>query len=426
MKTPARPPLTEAAIIAAIMAGTNGKAYVMAWDGGASGVTGLGLRIRATGVNSWLYNYRPSGAGRSENSRAIALGRYPNVSLKDARTAARIHAGSIASGGDPAAARKAKRMQELLTVGSGLDRYEKSLERRRYVNKATAISTLRRNLDPLLNREAARVTLFDLRQIIDAQEEDGRAGAAEYFRKHATAFFKWLVSAGYTSENPMANYKRAASTKHEKSESAAREGRALDDNEIVALWTAAEQAGAFGSLVQLGLLTGFRRNELAGLRWDEISEDRIALPAERTKTYAAHAVALTPLMADILTKQRAVQIDGEPSPLVFPSERGATNGQMAGWSKLTPKLRKASGVQFSLHDLRRTCRTLAARCGVNEDIGELLIGHRRAALVQLYNKDDAWPQRKRAAELVSAHVQGLLTGEPVGAAVVNLAGRRAS
>jgi hypothetical protein len=94
------------------------------------------------------------------------------------------------------------------------------------------------------------------------------------------------------------------------------------------------------------------------------------------------------------------------SPLLFPSR--ITGGRLKGWSKLVPALQRDSGVDFELHDLRRTVRTMMSRLGVSEDIAELAIGHQRADLVGRYNKDQAWPDRVAAFEKVSAHISALL------------------
>jgi len=115
-------------------------------------------------------------------------------------------------------------------------------------------------------------------------------------------------------------------------------------------------------------------------------------------------------------------IAGEPattSPLVFPSP--ITRGRIAGWTKLVAKLRRASGVQFTLYDLRRTARTLMSRLGVAEDIAELAIGHVRVDLIARYNKDQAWQGRSDAFARVSAHIAALI-GAREGAAVIPLRG----
>jgi len=107
------------------------------------------------------------------------------------------------------------------------------------------------------------------------------------------------------------------------------------------------------------------------------------------------------------------------SPLVFPSSK--TGGRLKGWTKLVAKLQRESGVDFRLHDLRRTARTLMSKLGVPEDLAELAIGHVRKDLVARYNKDDAWSGRSDAFTRVSDHVATLICARE-GAAVIALKG----
>jgi integrase len=174
-------------------------------------------------------------------------------------------------------------------------------------------------------------------------------------------------------------------------------GRALSDPEIKFVWTAAAGLGTFGRLVQLALLTGMRRGELSGLRRADVKSDRLALEAQHTKTGTSHEVPLTQLMRDVLARQPQTS-----SQLVFPSTHSST--RISGWTKLVRQLVKASGVDLTMHDTRRTCRTLMSRLGVPEDIAELAIGHQRADLVARYNKDAAWEQRVAAFKRVSTRI----------------------
>jgi integrase len=125
------------------------------------------------------------------------------------------------------------------------------------------------------------------------------------------------------------------------------------------------------------------------------------LPKTITKTAADHDIPLTPLMRAVITAQPR-----GTSPLLFPSR--FTGGRLKGWTTLVAMLNDLSGVDFGLHDLRRTVRTLMSRLGVAEDIAELAIGHQRADLVARYNKDTAWRARAEAFEKVSAHISALL------------------
>jgi integrase len=165
----------------------------------------------------------------------------------------------------------------------------------------------------------------------------------------------------------------------------------------------------------LALLTGLRRGELAQIeRARDLLADRIVVQPEHAKTGAQHEVPLTDLMRQIIASSPDIT-----SKLLFPST--VTGSRIQGWTKLVAKLRHASGVDFRLHDLRRTARTLMSRLGVPEDIAELAIGHVRVDLIARYNKDDAWAGRCDAFARVSDHVASLI-GTRAGAAVIPLRG----
>ena len=135
---------------------------------------------------------------------------------------------------------------------------------------------------------------------------------------------------------------------------------------------------------------------------------------EHAKTGNPHTVPLTDLMRQVIAGQTVTT-----SKLLFPSPM--TGGRIRAWSRRVTDLRQASGVDFRLHDLRRTARTLMSRLGVAEDLAELAIGHVRDDLVRRYNKDDAWAGRRDAFTKVSDHVATLI-GAREGAAVIPLRG----
>jgi len=148
--------------------------------------------------------------------------------------------------------------------------------------------------------------------------------------------------------------------------------RVLSDAEIAQIWRAAGVASSpYGTIIRLLILTGQRRGEVAGMAWNEISDDLTtwSLPPERTKNGTAHTVPLsaparnllTPFLPDDASEWRAA------SRLVFP---GAAGSPFAGWSKAKAALDKtiiearanaigAGGkapgplVPWSVHDLRR-------------------------------------------------------------------------
>jgi integrase len=373
------------------------KSQIILWD---TVVTGLGLRCLASGAKTWIYAYRTPDGGRKVNSQRVRLGSWPEVTVEVARRSARAHAGAVARGRDPAADRRDERRREKATLRISLDDYERSLKQRRLVNVKTTMSSLRRGLSSFLGKDVKSLTRSDYVDAVHDIEDSGRLGAAQDLRKHARTFAEWCVGRGLTDHNVLAGLRRPRQTRAERLETKEK-GRALSDPEIKSVWTAAGRMGAFGHLVQLALLTGLRRGELAGLRCIDIKSDRLMLEAQHTKTGAAHEVPLTDLMRDVVGQQPQTS-----SKLVFPSSRTST--RISGWTKSVKKLVKASGVDLTMHDTRRTYRTLMSRLGVSEDIAELAIGHQRADLVARYNKDAAWEKRAAAFEKVSAHIAGLL------------------
>ena len=86
---------------------------------------------------------------------------------------------------------------------------------------------------------------------------------------------------------------------------------------------------------------------------------------------------------------------------------------MVGWSKIVPKFRKACGVQFNLHDCRRTVRTGFTRLGVDSGLAEFALGHQPAELIRIYDRADRWPERVAAFERWHGHISRVVTAKEV-------------
>ena len=403
--------LTETMITKARL-GAQQKQKIL-WD---TAVTGFGLRILAGGSKTFWFQYRPSG-GRSVSSRMVRIGPWPSVSLTDARKAARAYAGAVARGDDPAADKQEERRRASSTLRTLLaegGEYERHLKRRHIVNTKSIMSTFRRGLGRLMGKDVAAITRADFVTAVVAIEDQGKPGAAADLRKCARTFCEWCVHRGFAPANVLAGLRQSKTTRAERLASEARKPRALADHEIVAVWNAAAGRGAFGNIIRLLLLTGARRGEIAKLTRDRILSDRLVLPPTHTKMGQKHEVPLTDLIRAVIAAQQTTV-----STLVFASEK--TGRAFNGWGKSVTALQRAAGVTFTPHDLRRTCRTLMSRLGVEHDIAELAIGHKRTGLDRLYNFDQAWQLRCDAFAKVSDHVAALIDAR-TGAAVIALRG----
>jgi integrase len=382
---------------------------------------GLALRLLPTGSASWQFVYRLPGLGRAGTQKTVTLGQWPEVDVKKAVELAKVHTGKVAAGADPRADIREEKRRERAIISKALEEYEKWLRHRRLRKVETMMSSLRRGLARWLQRDLADVTRRDFIDAIEGIERDGRPGAARDFRKFLRTFLSRQLSLGVITVDPLAGYRLPSATKDDAIDAEAH-GKALSEAEVRAVWRAADGLGSFGHLVQMGLLTGLRRSELAALRWDWIDLEalRITIPGECMKNGREHVLPITKGIARLLE-----MIPNRGAGLVFPSERrlgGAT--MLSGWSQLVARLRGNSGVDVSLHDLRRTYRSVLADLGVREEIAEALIAHQRSDLVARYNRAELWGQRRAAADAYDGWAIQIVAPADLAENVVRIGARR--
>jgi integrase len=198
--------------------------------------------------------------------------------------------------------------------------------------------------------------------------------------------------------------------------------RVLTDDEIRVIWPCL--SGTFGGLCKTLLLTAQRRTEVAGMRWDEIdAADVWSIPASRYKTKHPHFVPLSPAARAVIDLQPRIA----GSPFVFSGRTGT--GHFVGYSKSKPALDKAvtaanGGVSlpnWTLHDLRRTARSLMSRVKVVADVAERTIGHAIPGVRATYDKHDFLDEKRDALVRIAAEIERILNPPPSN--VVALGGR---
>ena len=193
--------------------------------------------------------------------------------------------------------------------------------------------------------------------------------------------------------------------------------RTLSDQEIRWLWRAAESLGyPFGPALRLLLLTGQRRGEVGGMRWDELSEDQTiwTLPASRAKNSRAHVVPLPQAAQRLIA---SVPVIGNTFIL---TTDGRTHA--AGWSKVKVRLdrrmmelaRAESAVipPWTIHDIRRTVATGLQRLGVRLEVTEAVLNHQsgsRAGIVAVYQRHQYFDEKRAALDLWAAHVEKIVS-----------------
>jgi integrase len=234
-----------------------------------------------------------------------------------------------------------------------------------------------------------------------------KSASAGLLVAYGKALFNWALKRDVLASNPFVNLAVAPTRKRE---------RVLSDEELAAIWRATDTVGAYNAVVRMLILTGQRREEVAGMPWSELSDDLATwtIPSQRTKNRRAHVVPLSQPARDLL---HSVPRFNE---LVFPGLRGP----FRNWWAAKINLDRHSGVTgWVLHDLRRTVATGLQRLGVRLEVTEAVLNHAsgsRVGIVGIYQRHD-WATEKRAAlEAWGAHVLAIVEGREAAGNVVAL------
>ena len=178
--------------------------------------------------------------------------------------------------------------------------------------------------------------------------------------------------------------------------------RTLTDEEIRAVWRIGLGLGlgVFGHFLRFLLLTGARRGEAADMSWSEHSGRDWTLPAARNKTKRDLVRPLSAAALATLPAKRA-------GAFVFTTDDGAT--PISGFSKFKLAFDKASGVGgWTLHDLRRTARSLMSRAGVSPDVAERCLGHVIPGVRGTYDRYSYYDEKARAFEALASLVDRIV------------------
>jgi integrase len=178
--------------------------------------------------------------------------------------------------------------------------------------------------------------------------------------------------------------------------------RVLEDDEIAALWRAAErQCYPHGTLVQFLLLSALRRNEAAQLRRSEVDAEftKITLPPARNKTKIVIQQPLSPAAAELLRSC-------PPGEWFFVGEYGKP---FRNFSREKRTLDRMSNVgDWVLHDLRRTAATLMERAGVRVEVIEACLGHTKRGIVKVYQRHKHAEEKRQALEALAQMILSIV------------------
>jgi integrase len=361
-------------------------------------ITGFGLRLREGGSRTWIYQYR---IGKTQ--RRMVLGSARSVPLSLARENAGKLEAKIKLGGDPAMDKETARRDADNTFGSLVDQY---LEAR----KSEWRERSRREIERHLTKQAkslhsmpiAAVSQRNVATLLTELAKSAGDVTSNRVRASLSAFFGWVIREGIRL--PEGNVASYTNKREEKSRD-----RVLSDGELKTIWKACRDDD-YAAVLRLLILTGQRASEIAELRWDEVRDEQIVLPAERTKNGRSHIIPLSEPAAAIIAK-----FPQGDRRYVF----GRDDSGFQGWAKAKEKIdaRIAEGDKqldhWTVHDLRRTAATRMAELGVQPHIIEAVLNHvsgHKSGVAGIYNRATYDREKRQALDLWAEHLLAVVDG----------------
>jgi site-specific recombinase XerD len=342
------------------------------WD---DATPGFGLRVGKR-AKTWTVM-------RGAYRERVTIGRYPDLSLADARVEAKKLL---------AATFDIVQKIEHITVEEAKARFlEEHYVGRALKTKAHVTRSLNRHFKTL-PKLLDQVDDTHIKSCLDKLKATPSEQLHAY--RAVRCFLKWCTRPPrkFIKHSPMEGYEPPSKDR--------KRSRILTDDELRAVWKAAE--GETLSVVRLLILWGTRNTETASIERAWLCDGVLTIPGARTKNGRDHSIPVLPFAKRIL--------DAAPQGRhYFPSRWGESHLTDGAWSKIKRELQKKSGTRgWQLRDLRRTFRSTMARLRVPRDICEVLINHAPPVLDEIYDRYDRLDEKREALERYERFLEALV------------------
>jgi integrase len=378
-----------------------------------SDVPGFGVRVSEVGQKTFILIARYPG---SKNPTRRALGEYPSLSLEKARGLARDWRDLVRKGIDPKAEDERLRRLELRKQQTTFAAVAEDYVQRHVKGQRRAKDAEREIRKELIafwgERPITSIAREDVIALIESIARRPARYTAHIVLGHLRSLFNWAINRGaYGLEaSPCDRIKPAGLIGAKEPRQ-----RVLNDAEIAAIWRATEAMRyPFGPLYQLLLLTGARKNEVAGAKWEEfdLRKKIWTIPPERFKSNASHLVPLSD-HAVVILEALPRFTKGDHLFSTTYSQR-PISGFSKGKERLDKLLKEDVGTvpPWVTHDIRRTVRTRLASLRISDLVAEMVIGHGRKGIQRVYDQHTYENEMREALELWASRLRDIVTPPP--------------
>jgi integrase len=244
-------------------------------------------------------------------------------------------------------------------------------------------------------RPIAEIRRSDIVRLLDQIEDERGAAMADRTLSIIRKIMNWHAARSDDFRSPIVRGMARTSERPRD--------RVLSDDELRSIWRTAD-GSIFGSYLRFLLLTAARRNEAAKMERGELSGTDWTLPAARNKT---NQDLIRPLSTPAQAIIAALPNNGK---FVF-TRRG--RAALGSFGILKEEIDRASGITgWTLHDLRRTARSLMSRAGVPSDHAERCLGHVIGGVRGTYDRHEYHEEKRLAFEALAGLIAEIVDPQP--------------
>lgn len=350
-------------------------------------LAGFGCRISQGGTRSFVLQHGPT-------RQLITIGRFPIISLAQARTEAKRLLAERTLG---------KHQPEKISWDDAVILFLTACQQKNRPRTQAGYKRLLEKHFKFGPTKLAAITPIDIHRRLDKLTDV--PGERAHALRVIKIFFNW-AKPRYVDRSPcdgMEVIKGPSRT------------RRLSDPELVSVWCATSEENCFHKIVRLCVLLGQRRGEIGLLRGEYLDRAArtITFPAEIVKNGREHTIPYGDMAAVIL----------HPLPhsgFLFPG-RWSTAQPFNGWAKCKRELdasisdRGTLMAPWTLHDLRRTFATNLAALQIPPHITERLLNHVSgtiSGIAAIYNRHEYRSEMREAISKWEEHLTSLLNSQP--------------
>lgn len=326
----------------------------------------LALRVSDKGTKTFMIY-------RWVDGRALkrTLGRFPQISIEQARKLAEQTNFQLTQGIDPLEEKREAR--EELTLSELFEHYMNGYARGRCTTADDMEKNFERYFGHWNRRKLSSISKMDVQRQINKLAEDNHFHRANRAHDTIRAVFEWGIKKGlFAGPNPCVGIDRFKTESRE---------RFIKPEELVSFFQslAEETNETIRDYLFISILTGARQANVLAMRWDEVDLNRGSWRIPKTKNKESHTVPLTPFAVSILQSR----LRKNKGVWVFPGKKPGSHLQepKATWRKV---VKRAGLADLRVHDLRRTLGSYMAMGNQSLQIIGKALGHKSHTSTLIY------------------------------------------